>query len=451
MQRPRRAPVRFNHVPAAALALVLAGSLAVASAGCQKPNPGEDGSGGSGTSPGSGGSGSGNTSGSGGAASASGGAPVMPVTKDPSSYVQTAGARFPYPQNHRFASCTNFPAYNTDEVYHAYQNWKTKMYSGGRVVRIENGSDTVSEGIGYGMLASVYLNDQAVFNTLWDYAASHMNGNGLMNWHYQSTGAIASDGMNGATDADEDMAWALLMAGAQWGNTTRNYMQLAVTLINNIWNHEVDHAGGEVLKPGDNFGGAGQTNPSYFAPSYYRVFGPVTNNAAGWTNVLNKSYQILAATTGNLGLVPDWCDASGNRLMGGAFGYDACRTPWRIALDYCQNGEPRAKAYLDKYNAFFTAKRLDQIFDGYTQDGALSGNKCNNSACIGGMSFYGPAGVASMAGAFPAFARTTYTSLAGATGDAYVNTVSIFSYYHASWGLLSMLMMSGNVFDYTAP
>ena len=153
---------------------------------------------------------------------------------------------------------------------------------------------------------------------------------------------------------------------------------------------------------------------------------------AGWNAVIDKSYQILAATAGPNGLVPNWCDGSGNRIMGGAFGYDACRTPWRIALDYCQNGEVRAKAYLDRVNAFFTPKRQDQIFDGYTQDGALTGTACNNTACIAGMSFYGPAGVASMAGTYPAFVRQTYVSLVGATGDTYLNTPTIFSYYHAS-------------------
>ena len=442
------------------VAFVLIASTAAAfTAGCAV-GPAPAGAAGSGGVAAAAGVGTGGTSaGSGGAgpvgvAGGTGGGGVVagvPTTRDASAYAQTAGARFTYPQNHRFASCPNFPAYDTDQVYHGYQNWKSKMYSGGRVIRIENGNDTVSEGIGYGMLAAVYFNDQMVFDTLWSYAQAHQNQNGLMNWHYTAAGAIASDGQNGATDADEDMAYALVMAASQWGPATKSYLQMATTLITSIWDHEVDHAGGEVLKPGDNFGGVSQTNPSYFAPSYYRIFGQVTGNAAGWQKVIDKSYQILAATTGSYGLVPDWCDASGSRLMGGAFGYDACRTPWRIALDYCQNAEPRAKAYLDKVNAFFTPKRLDQLFDGYTQDGVLSGNKCNNSACIAGMSFYGPAGVASMAGSYPLFVKQTYTSMVGATSDAYVNSPNIFSYYHASWGVLSMLVMSGNFFDYTHP
>ena len=56
------------------------------------------------------------------------------------------------------------------------------------------------------------------------------------------------------------------------------------------------------LKPGDNFGGASQTNPSYFAPSYYRAFARVTGDST-WMAVLDQSYSILAAASGANGRV----------------------------------------------------------------------------------------------------------------------------------------------------
>ena len=37
-------------------------------------------------------------------------------------------------------------------------------------MRPENSNDTVSEGIGYGMLIGVYMNDQPMFDKLWAYA-----------------------------------------------------------------------------------------------------------------------------------------------------------------------------------------------------------------------------------------------------------------------------------------
>ncbi|MES1177222.1 MAG: glycosyl hydrolase family 8, partial [Myxococcales bacterium] len=203
--------------------------------------------------------GAGPTGGGAGGSSAAGAPTGGIVMKDPSSYPQnSAGAKYPYPQGHAFAHCT-FPNYDTDKVALAYTNWKTKFFQGGRVIRPENSNDTVSEGIAYGMLIGVFMNDKPLFDALWTYAQSKKGSNGLMDWHIDANGGKIGGG--GATDADEDMAYALLMAGAQWGG---DYKAAGVTLVNSIWDKEIE--GSTTLKPGDNFGGSSQTNPSYFAP-----------------------------------------------------------------------------------------------------------------------------------------------------------------------------------------
>ena len=369
------------------------------------------------------------------------------VMNDPSKYAQNSpGAHYPFPQGHAFAHCS-FPSYDTDKVATAYTNWKAKFFQGGRVIRPENGNDTVSEGIAYGMLIGVYMNDKTLFDSLWTYAQSKRDGNGLMNWHLDSNGGTVSGG--GATDADEDMAYALLMAGAQW---TPEYASAANTLIDAIWDKEVE-SGSNVLKPGDNFGGSSQTDPSYFAPSYYRAFGKATP-AHPWASVVESSYTILGAASGADGLVPNWVNAQGagvngpgNDTNGPYFGYDACRTPFRIALDYCENGEPRAKAYLDKLVTFYDTTggaRLAALKDGYTNSGANPPGALGDYAA--GMAFYGPAGVAAMAGGHDAVLDGVYISLSLNTASS---TSSSFTYFHGSWGTLSLLAMSGNFWDMT--
>ena len=73
-----------------------------------------------------------------------------------------------------------------------------------------------------------------------------------MNW------AIASDGTGvpgkgAATDADEDIAFALLMADRQWGSAgSLNYLNLAKAQINNIWLHEIVDS--KLAGPGDSWG-----------------------------------------------------------------------------------------------------------------------------------------------------------------------------------------------------
>ncbi|MEO8214015.1 MAG: glycosyl hydrolase family 8 [Myxococcales bacterium] len=332
----------------------------------------------------------------------------------------------------------------------AYNNWKMKFFQGGRVVRPESNNDSVSEGIAYGMLMGAYMNDRPLFDVLWTFAQSKRDGNGFMNWHIDANGNTINPG-GGATDADEDMAWALLMAQGQWGGS---YLSAATTLIESIWSHEVDQSG-SVLKPGGNFGGANQTNPSYFAPSYYRVFAKVTPSH-NWMAVVDSSYAILAKASGTRGLVPNWINSQGVGVNGPNndaavdpyFGYDACRTPWRIALDYCENGDARAKAYLDLIVTFYQS--LASVRDGYTVSGTDPPGTLGNYSA--GMSFYGPAGAAAMSGGHDAFLTVAYTAVTnGSTVPAIMGTAGVFTYYHASWGVLSLLTMSGNFWNMMTP
>jgi endo-1,4-beta-D-glucanase Y len=372
------------------------------------------------------------------------------IMKPPSAYPQnTMPSAHPFPQGHPFAQCP-LPIYDTDTVAAAYNNWKARFYQGGRVIRPDVNDDTVSEGIAYGMLIGVYMNDRPMFDTLWGYAQMHMDGNGLMNWNLGAGGNVIGGGS--ATDADEDMAWALLMAGAQWGGS---YNAAGITLVNNIWNHEVE-AGSNILKPGDNFGGSNQTNPSYFAPSYYRVFARVTSN--NWMAVVESSYAILALASGSSGLVPNWANSSGagvngpgNDVNGPYFGYDACRTPWRIALDFCDNGESRAKAYLDRIVGFYASKApvaLGTIRDGYTSTGLRPPAPSTIGGNAAGISFFGPGAVAAMSGGPGAFLTLATEALDSNTTDpAKMNIPGVFTYYHASWGVLSLLTISGNFWN----
>jgi len=121
-------------------------------------------------------------------------------------------------------------------------------------------------------------------------------------------------------------------------------------------------------------------NPSYFAPSEYRVFGQVTGKVVEWNRVIDTGYAVIArslnATSGNAtnGLVPAWCDVNGvpKPPSAGAatnYQYDSARTPFRMGQDYCYYGEPRAASYLAAISSFFGAIGAANIVDGYDLDG----------------------------------------------------------------------------------
>ena len=135
------------------------------------------------------------------------------------------------------------------------------------------------------MLIAVYMNDQALFDDLWKYEQRSPNArrpDGLV----RSTrpGPMRLGSRRRATDADEDMAFALVMADKQWGGKgalASNYLDVAKGQISNIWNNEIYQS--KLLLPG-NAGATGRRlNISYFAPAYYRVFDKVdTDSTHDW-------------------------------------------------------------------------------------------------------------------------------------------------------------------------
>jgi hypothetical protein len=158
--------------------------------------------------------------------------------------------------------------------------------------------------------------------------------------------------------------------------------------------------------------------------------------------IVDRGYTILAAVTGDKGLVPDQISASGttygaakNCTIGSTcanYTYDACRTPWRIGMDYCFNNEPRALTYLMALGGFFNGIGVATIRDGYTPSGGTVGSGNQN------MAFIGPAGIAGMAAGFQTLVDDAFT---------YGNSHTSNDYFKDSMRVLSMLMMSGNYLD----
>ena len=362
----------------------------------------------------------------GGNASTSGGS----AAKGGSTQMVT-GAPFQFPQNKKPGACNLTTAANaSNAVKSAYDSWKQRFVvsagSGMRVQRPDQQNDTVSEGIGYGMILAVYMGDRPVFDGLWTYAKAHFDAKGLMNWRINSDGNVNAMGTGSATDADEDMAWALIGAARQWQSAS--YLSDAQDMLSAMANNELAPDG--MLKPGDAWGSSPNTFPDYFSPAYFRVFAAVSKDS-NWSGVvLNRNYEILDKVSGMYGLVPDTTTGTYDN-MGKTYKYDACRTPWRIAMDYCFNGEPRAKAYLDKIGPFFDKIGAANIGDGYALTGEQTSGNHN-------MAFIGPAGVAGMAG---------YQKLLDDAFAFGANGGNDQSYYTQSLRVITMLMMSGNFID----
>lgn len=242
-----------------------------------------------------------------------------------------------------------------------YSAWKakyTKTCDNGSAVVIMNDT-VVSEGIGYGMLLSANMSDRTFFDGLFKYYNDHLDSNGLMNWKTGVCEGPGNNNQNAASDAELDATMALIQAHARWPDG--GYLDKAKNLAGKIIKFETDDCSGrKVLKPGDSWGGCHgsdqRINPSYFAVGYYKVFASkFSDQASTWNALINGSYDLFAIYQGRMsGLVPDWSGADGSD-NGSKYSWDACRTPWRVMIDYAYTGEPKARTFMEGVRTWFDA------------------------------------------------------------------------------------------------
>jgi endo-1,4-beta-D-glucanase Y len=391
----------------------------------------------------------------------------------------SATSKFPFPQNRQSPNCIYPTGYRNEDVLAIYQQWKNDLVTSDgangfrRVKRpAEAGlevNSTVSEGIAYGMLIAVYMDDQPLFDDLWKYALAHSAKAGspgmapntqtiLMNWYIGADGNTGHDpdGNGAATDADEDMAWALVMADKQWGgqgSLSKSYTDTSKQLLNDIWMFEIQDS--KLPKNGSGWGGWNSLNISYFAPAYYRVFAKVTGKGEWGNEVVKTVYETIQGnlTEGNgnqsNGLVPAFSNSTGgdaessNGPLKHNYQYDSCRTPFRIGLDACLFNDNDAKTYVAKTSGFFAGLGAANVQDGYELNG-MPKPEFPDKYMGRSAAFIGPAAVGAMhSSQYQTFVDDAWKLLLPN------NMWCGGQYYDESWTMLSLLMMSGNFLDYT--
>lgn len=239
---------------------------------------------------------------------------------------------------------------------------------------------TTSESESYGMLLALLNNKPDTFESIWSWTKHNLQvrDDGLFSWIW-FRGAIQDT--HSATDADEDIAFALILASQKWGND--DYLRQAQKILNDLWEKDTGTAGGVRYIAGGDWSRADPTglvlNPSYLAPYAYRTFAKV-DSAHDWMNIVHSSYDALNKCSRPRGIAPNWCklDSEGRVIQDFTFpnkdsqnfSYDALRVPFRIAVDYHLYGDPRARAYLEENTVFRDEWRHHQkIYAAYTKDG----------------------------------------------------------------------------------
>ena len=386
--------------------------------------------------------------------------------------IASAAPNYPFPNNYAYPNGEIYTGSDVQtKIQSLYTTWLSKYYvESGSEARVkfvqsgEDGTNSVSEGIAYGMLIMVYMdnatnNTQSKFDKLWKYYQNNANEHGVMNWKVNAfthnvTSPVSSNA-NGATDADLDVAQALLLAYKQWGNSS--YLTDAQALIQKLWAYEVNS--NKQLKPGDMFDD--YKNPCYFITNAMKLFTQVKelqgwSNNWDWNTVASNCYTIMKkAANATTGLIPDWCYEDGSYLTGitdgkfeSIFGYDAVRIPWRMAQAYAWYGDSDAKAIASKITSWASTnsstKEVSNIVDGYYLNGnpgdgntpftgSLSSWGSSSNAC-----FKGGLSIGSMVDA----SYSDYMSKCWSYGSA---TDVYGAYYTHTTQLLFMLCLTGNM------
>jgi endoglucanase len=207
----------------------------------------------------------------------------------------------------------------------------------GRVVRRDQGGDTVSEGQAYALVVAEKLGDEGRFTAVWNWTRAHLERpDGLLAWHW-ADGRVADD--NPAADADVDAAGALLAAARRFSRPALRTDGLR--LAGAVLAHETAEVGGRlVLLPGPWAAADHVVNPSYFAPCTWLPLAAATGDRR-WKRLMSDAGGIIGDLDQGGRLPPDWARigpdgrpapaAAPGSGVGPRYGLDAVRLPARLA------------------------------------------------------------------------------------------------------------------------
>lgn len=229
-----------------------------------------------------------------------------------------------------------------------------------------------SESQSYALLQSFAMGDRETFERVWQWTRAHLqrSDSRLFSWKFSYNSADQTMTIldaNSATDADTDIAYALLRAGTVWNRP--DYISAAREIIPDIWDFEVTRVGGRMMVAGGNWASGTDDvaiNPSYFAPHAYRLFA-LYDPLHDWNGLARDGYAVLEAiedyraSVTDASLPPNWVAI--NRHTGAIrpfngktdsldYSYDAFRVFWRVAQDALYTRDGAALAYLSRTRPF---------------------------------------------------------------------------------------------------
>jgi endo-1,4-beta-D-glucanase Y len=258
---------------------------------------------------------------------------------------------------------TVFKTNNNPELLNRLnQSFNTKFLSSDGQIKDDQGI-TNSKGQAFSLLRSVYTNDKSNFDKVLSWSLTNLKrpSDNLLASTYSDAKITNQEN---STDADLDVAYALLLANRTWNDSA--YSSQAQKVIADIWkNRVIEHNGQNFLLP---FSSQAKDkyeiiNPSHFAPMYYTEFAKIDSN--NWDKLRDDSYSQLEQIGQNHILFPDWIkynidtrqfESASKELFNPSsdnYSFEAARIMLRIGQDYQKSKDDRALKILQSASEFF--------------------------------------------------------------------------------------------------
>jgi len=238
------------------------------------------------------------------------------------------------------SSATSSPAPDVDRTTAQLRSDFLEDYvRDGRVVRTDQGGDTVSEGQAYGLLIAYANDDRKTFGQIWSWTQRHLlTDDDLLAWRWTPDEGVADE--QSASDADLDAARALVLAGQRWDDD--RWTAAGTAMASAILDHETAQTDlGTILLPGPWADSEPyRYNASYASPAAFRVLERATGDRR-WKELEQGSTAATTAVLAASDLPSDWsqvhADGSVDPMPAAGdqgsvvYGWEAMRLPLRYA------------------------------------------------------------------------------------------------------------------------
>lgn len=247
-------------------------------------------------------------------------------------------------------------------------------------------NDARTEGMSYGMMMAVQMDQKDIFDRLWLFSKTYMYQSsgkyeGYFAWSVATNGNKNAEGP--APDGEEYFALALFFASGRWGDGKApfDYSIQAKEILRHCIHQAEIVEGGEPMWDADNHyikfvPETPFSDPSYHLPHFYELFALRANeeDREFWKEAAKESRKYVHLSCHSVtGMAPEYAEFDGtprHLFNDGQFFSDAYRVAMNIGLDASWFHEDEMLGVdVDKLQAFFSENTKLGEYYSYMLDG----------------------------------------------------------------------------------